>query len=142
MTAPDDIQPLLVRPRKAWRILDCGNTRGYELLAKRELDSFVDGRARWITTDSIRRYIERRLAQSGVSSAAPLQRRSNSDVDKNHIPDRGRVGARTGFAAKAANHPLVDAELREQTKRRPPNPRAKRSYAPRRRKGGHTGVVL
>jgi hypothetical protein len=101
MTAPDDIQPLLVRPRKAWRILDCGNTRGYELLAKRELDSFVDGRARWITMDSIRRYIERRLAQSGVSSAVPLSR------------------------------PLVAPELRKQTRRRPPGAKRANAAHPR-----------
>jgi hypothetical protein len=127
MTAPDDIQPLLVRPRKAWRILNCGNTRGYELLAKHELDSFVDGRARWITTDSIRRYIERRLAQSDVSGAVPLPRRFNSDVDKERIQSGGRVGS--------------DTELREQTKRRPPSPRAKRTKAARPRKLAHTGVV-
>jgi hypothetical protein len=142
MTAPDDIQPLLVRPRKAWRILDCGNTRGYELLAKRELDSFVDGRARWITTDSIRRYIERRLAQSGGSNAVAPLRRSNPDVDKKHIPGRVGVGTPTGLAANVANHPLGDTELREQTKRRLPNPRAKRANAARPRKGAHTGVVL
>lgn len=67
----DDIEPLLVRPRKAWRILDCGNTRGYELLADGELDSFVDGRARWITMESIHSYIERRLAEGVASSTRP-----------------------------------------------------------------------
>jgi hypothetical protein len=141
MTAPNDIQPLLVRPRKAWRILDCGNTRGYELLAKHELDSFVDGRARWITTDSIRRYIERRLAQSDVSGAIPLPRRSNCDVGKEHIPSGGRVGKPTGFAANKANDPPADTELREQTERRPASPRAKRTNAARPRKRALTGVV-
>jgi hypothetical protein len=62
-TGPEDIKPLLVRPRSAWRMLGCGNTRGCELLAAGELDSFRDGRARKITVESIHRYIQRRLEQ-------------------------------------------------------------------------------
>jgi hypothetical protein len=60
-TGPDDIKPLLVRPRSAWKMLGCGNTRGYELLAAGELDSFLDGGARKITVESIHRYIQRHL---------------------------------------------------------------------------------
>jgi hypothetical protein len=59
----DDVEPLLVRPRVAWKMLACGNTRGYELLAAGELESFLDGGARKITVASIHRYIERRLEQ-------------------------------------------------------------------------------
>jgi hypothetical protein len=55
---------LVVKPRVAWRMLSCSNTRGYELLAAGELDSFRDGRARKITVASIHRYIARRLAES------------------------------------------------------------------------------
>ena len=55
---------LVVKPRVAWKMLSCSNTRGYELLAAGELDSFRDGRARKITVESIRRYIARRLAES------------------------------------------------------------------------------
>jgi hypothetical protein len=58
---PHNITPLVVRPRTAWKMLGCGNTRGYELLAAGELDSFSDGRSRKITVASIHRYIERRL---------------------------------------------------------------------------------
>jgi len=54
--------PLLVKPRKAWQMLGCGNTRGYELLATGELDSFLDGRSRKITVASIHAYIARKLA--------------------------------------------------------------------------------
>jgi hypothetical protein len=54
--------PLVVKPKIAWRMLNCSNTRGYELLAAGELDSFRDGRSRKITVDSIRAYIARRLA--------------------------------------------------------------------------------
>jgi hypothetical protein len=72
------IQPLLVRPREAWRMLGCGNTHGYELLSTGELVSFLDGRARKITVESIHRYIARKLATAGATSAtevAPQHRR-------------------------------------------------------------------
>lgn len=54
--------PLVVKPRVAWKMLSCSNTRGYELLAAGELQSFRDGRSRKITVESIRRYISRRLS--------------------------------------------------------------------------------
>jgi hypothetical protein len=53
---------LVVKPKVAWKMLACSNTRGYELIAARELDSFLDGRSRKITIESIHRYIARRLA--------------------------------------------------------------------------------
>ena len=53
---------LVVKPKVAWRLLACSNTRGYELIAAGEIDSFLDGRSRKITVDSIRPYVERRLA--------------------------------------------------------------------------------
>jgi hypothetical protein len=55
------IEPLVVKPRLAWRLLDCSNTRGYELLRAKELDSYLDGRSRKITMESIHRYIKRHL---------------------------------------------------------------------------------
>ena len=72
------IEPLLVKPKVAWNLLGCGNTRGYELLAAGELESFLDGSSRKITMASIRRYIERRLAQ-GPSLRQPIQTSSNSE---------------------------------------------------------------
>ena len=45
------VEPLLVRPGDAWRMLGCGNTRGYSLLNAGELESFLDGRARKITVE-------------------------------------------------------------------------------------------
>jgi hypothetical protein len=56
-----DTERLVVSPRRAQHMLDCGNTRLYELLAAGELDSFLDGRSRKITVESIRRYISRRV---------------------------------------------------------------------------------
>ena len=57
------LEPFVVKPAVAWKLLSCGNTKGYELLAAGELDSFLDGGSRKITLASIHRYIERRLAQ-------------------------------------------------------------------------------
>ena len=57
-----EVGPLVVKPKIAWKMLACSNTRGYELLNAGELESFLDGRSRKITVESIRRYIARRLA--------------------------------------------------------------------------------
>ena len=68
-------EPLLVKPRVAWKILACGNTRGYELLAAGELESFLDGRSRKITLQSIRDYIARRLGKGTSAEKLQLARR-------------------------------------------------------------------
>jgi excisionase family DNA binding protein len=57
-----DAEPLVVKPKVAWTMLGCGNTRGYELLAAGELDSYKDGRSRKITVASIKGYVARQLA--------------------------------------------------------------------------------
>jgi hypothetical protein len=71
-------EPLLVRPRTAWLMLGCGNTHGYELLNGGELESFLDGKARKITVESIHRYIARKLgtahATGGPIKATPRRR--------------------------------------------------------------------
>ena len=64
-SADDQLEPFVVRPRVAWRLLDCGNAYGYRLIARGELDSYRDGRARKITVESIRRYIKRQLDDRG-----------------------------------------------------------------------------
>jgi hypothetical protein len=77
-TMPPDLGPLVVKPRVAWKMLACSNTRGYELLAAGKLDSFLDGRSRKITVASIRRYIEQRLTSTQITTAqsrSPSQRR-------------------------------------------------------------------
>jgi hypothetical protein len=80
-TGPAKDGPLVVSPRRARYLLDVGNTRLYELLAASELDSFLDGRSRKITVESIHRYISRRLAtdDSLVSSAAHPRNRDPRD---------------------------------------------------------------
>jgi hypothetical protein len=74
---PDLKVALAVRPKIAWNMLDCGNTRGYELIASGELDSFLDGRSRKVTVESIHRYIARRLAlaNKGVNANPQPRRR-------------------------------------------------------------------
>jgi hypothetical protein len=57
-------EPLVVSPRRARHLLDCGNTRFYELLAAGELESFKDGKSRKVTMASIKRYIARKLTQA------------------------------------------------------------------------------
>jgi hypothetical protein len=62
-----DIKHRLVRPSGARRMLgDRSNEKIYELLNSGELESFCDGRARYITVASIERYIAKRLAEAGA----------------------------------------------------------------------------
>ena len=61
-TEVNDLDPLVVKPKVAWRMLACSNTRGYELLAAGELESYKEGRSRKITVASIRALVARRLA--------------------------------------------------------------------------------
>jgi hypothetical protein len=74
-TGLGDDERLVVSPRRARHMLDCGNTRLYELLKNKELDSYLDGRSRKITVDSIRRYIAQQLAAVGAACATPEPRR-------------------------------------------------------------------
>jgi hypothetical protein len=54
-------------------MLDCGNTRLYELLKNKELESYWDGRSRKIITASIHRYIAQRLKDTeSTAAAAPV----------------------------------------------------------------------
>jgi hypothetical protein len=48
-TGLSDDERLVVSPRRARYMLDCGNTRLYELLNSNELESYLDGRSRKVT---------------------------------------------------------------------------------------------
>lgn len=63
LTVPptDNVEPLVVSPKTAWRLLGCGNTRGYQLLAEGEIESYKDGGSRRITMASIRAHVARKL---------------------------------------------------------------------------------
>jgi excisionase family DNA binding protein len=62
--ADDSLEPLVVTPAQARRLLGVGNTYLYRLISTKELDSYTDGRARRIPLTSIRAYVARRLAAS------------------------------------------------------------------------------
>jgi excisionase family DNA binding protein len=64
-----DSDRLLVRPKRACYLLDCGTTYLYELIAKGELTSFLDGRSRKITVDSIHQYIAKQLTTATENNA-------------------------------------------------------------------------
>jgi excisionase family DNA binding protein len=66
----EHLEALAVSPREACRLLAVGNTRLYELLAAGELESYLDGRMRRVTTRSIRARIARLLVGEGATGAA------------------------------------------------------------------------
>src|SRR5262249_14037201 len=68
-TGACDPAALVVKPKVAWKMLACSNTRGYELLSAGELESFLDGRSRKILVASIHRFIARRLAAERQATA-------------------------------------------------------------------------
>jgi excisionase family DNA binding protein len=74
-TGIGELGPLVVKPKVAWKLLACSNTRGYELIASGELESFRDGRSRKITVESIHRLIARRLAAEREATAPQTRRR-------------------------------------------------------------------
>jgi excisionase family DNA binding protein len=62
-----EIEPLAVTPREACRMMSCGVTRLYEMIAAGEIESYLDGRARRITVASIRARIARLIAAGPAS---------------------------------------------------------------------------
>ena len=58
-----DVEPLVVRPNTAMRLLDCGRAYLYELINSGEVESYLDGDARKITMRSIRARIERKVSE-------------------------------------------------------------------------------
>ena len=68
MSMNDTVQvdPLVVRPRDACRMLSVGLTRLYELLQAGELESYRHGRARRISVNSIRAYVDRQIASGSA----------------------------------------------------------------------------
>lgn len=69
-------------------MLDCGNTRLYELLKRNELESYLDGRSRKILVASIHRHIARRLAAERAATAPPQLGRQQGRLPK-HLARRG-----------------------------------------------------
>ncbi len=55
------MEPLGIAPHLAKEVIGCGTTKLYELINSGELSSYMIGRSRRITTDSIRAYVERQI---------------------------------------------------------------------------------
>jgi hypothetical protein len=68
--------PLVVSPKRAMVMLDCGRNRLYDLINDGELESFLDGRLRKITVRSIEARVNRLLKQR----AAPLAGRAGKGL--------------------------------------------------------------
>ena len=58
------MERLAVSPKDAFAAIGVGITKGYELIAAGELQSFKIGRATRVTTESIRAYVERQLDEN------------------------------------------------------------------------------
>src|SRR5262249_24603154 len=85
-TALGDDERLVVSPRRARYMLDCGNTRLYELLNSNELESYLDGRSRKIIVASIYQLIARRLGAEKAPTRASQPRRERGRPRKVTTP--------------------------------------------------------
>jgi hypothetical protein len=105
-TPVSNIAPLVVKPRVAWLLLQCSNTKGYELIGAGELESFKDGKSRKITVASIHRYIAKRLAEGEgtITSLGSKARRLAAEAPKLNIsvPNKTRVAKRVGAVIGSA----------------------------------------
>ena len=59
-----DLEPLVVSPRQACRLLDISIAHLYTLLQSKEIESFNLGRSRRIPMAAIRRYVSHQVAAS------------------------------------------------------------------------------
>jgi hypothetical protein len=67
-----DVQPLVVRPRTARRMMgNSSEEKLYENINSGELESYLDGGARYITVESIKRLIARRLEEPTTKKDTP-----------------------------------------------------------------------
>jgi hypothetical protein len=66
----EQLEPLVVSPKTACKLLSIGNTRFYQLRAAGELETYHDGRMLRVTMRSIRARIARLLAGEGATGAA------------------------------------------------------------------------
>jgi hypothetical protein len=77
------VESLVVGPKRACVILSVGTTRLYEMLNADppELESYLEGRARRITTASLIGYVQRQL-----SGATPPRRNPHQPPIRQHEP--------------------------------------------------------
>jgi excisionase family DNA binding protein len=63
------IEPLVVRPNEAMRLLGCRRNFLYNLINAGELESYRDGNVRMITVRGIHALIERKLRETAAINA-------------------------------------------------------------------------
>jgi hypothetical protein len=79
---PSSVEPLVVGPREAKRLLSVGTTRFYEILP--ELESYLDGGSRKITVRSIYQRIANKLAAPAAKRLMPPRHRSRTSRKSHH----------------------------------------------------------
>jgi hypothetical protein len=98
VTENDPVKPLVVGMTKAEALLDTGPDSLYELIKAGELDSYLEGKRRKITMNSIERLIQKRLA--AASSELEYRERMRTLRAKPRVKSRRRTkrapGARAG----------------------------------------------
>jgi hypothetical protein len=95
--AGEEIEPLVVPPKQAKKLLHKGHQKIYDLIRSGELESYVDadGRARNITMASIKAYIARRLdatkrgegAKNPTAAANAARAAKRRSASVTHTPD-------------------------------------------------------
>jgi hypothetical protein len=65
-----NVRPLVVGTAEARRLGGWGKTRLFKLIAAGELDSFLDGRVRRVTLESIEARIHRKLQEAKANSVS------------------------------------------------------------------------
>jgi len=65
-----NVRPLVVGTTEARRLGGWGKTKIFELIAAGELDSYLDGRVRRITVESIEARIHRKLEENAAAAKA------------------------------------------------------------------------
>ena len=63
-----NVRPLVVGTAEAGRLGGWGKTKIFELIAAGELDSYLDGRVRRITVESIEARIHRKLEENAAAA--------------------------------------------------------------------------
>ncbi|KKW89423.1 hypothetical protein YP76_25445 [Sphingobium chungbukense] len=69
MGTTSTIEPIALPPKMAFAAIGVGVTKGYELIAAGELETFKIGRATRITTSSIKALVARRLEAQSKDAA-------------------------------------------------------------------------
>jgi hypothetical protein len=106
------MEPLAVNPRDAAELLGgVGRKKVYALIAAGQLESYLDGCARKITTASIRAYVDRKVAEERERVEAREARRRNAtkritELRGRHGPEGGGDGDR-GLPGRQGRHPLA-----------------------------------